>query len=430
MRVSDSRTSLKRLAAPHSWRNSARMIGTLVGMCLCVGNSFAAGDKQNKPGAIPLGPFDLIPGLDVQQGYDSNIFRNNLNKKSSWVTVNRPGFQLALERGLNRYALSYGLQGSVFWDSPQDNYVDHLVRGDAHVEVNRKNRFDLNAQLLHSHYQRGTYFSQGNIINTIDGPDEFHSYELGGKYIFGAEGAKGRIELDVDCLDLQFDNHLERTRKRNRRDLVVSPVFYFRVFPKTLLLTQFEYNRIDYPDATNPSSKLSGDKMRYMVGATWQQTAKTTGTVKVGYLQMEFEEPSLKSFSNVTWEANIKWRPLTYSVIALQASRNVIVTQGFGTSIAAQYYGLNWDHQWGYHLATELGVAYGELDHRGGNRKDNIASTGVELRYRMRRWLNFGLSYKYTDLQSTLSSYDYQGNVVMFSIFTNPQAKNYLEGIY
>jgi hypothetical protein len=430
MRVSDSRTSLKRLAAPHSWRNSARMIGTLVGMCLCVGNSFAVGDKQNKPGAIPLGPFDLIPGLDVQQGYDSNIFRNNLNKKPSWVTVTRPSFQLALERGLNRYALSYGLQGSVFWDSPQDNYVDHLVRGDAHVEVNRKNRFDLNAQLLHNHYQRGTYFSQGNIINTIDEPDEFHSYELGGTYSFGAEDAKGRIVLDVNYLDLQFDNHLERTRIRNRRDFVASPAFYFRVLPKTSLLTQFEYDRMDYPDATSISSKLSGDKMRYLVGATWQQTAKSTGTVKIGYLQMEFDDPRLESFSDVTWEANIKWRPLTYSVIALQASKNVMPTQGFGTSIDMQNYGANWQHQWSYRFASEVSVVRSELDNKGANRKDEVISAGAELRYRMRRWLNFGLSYKYTDLQSTQSNYDYQGNVVMFSIFTNPLAKNYLDGIY
>ncbi len=407
----------------------ARIIVSLC-LSLCATYSFGANEKRTKPGYIPIGPFDLFPMLDIRQGYDDNIFRNDLNKKPSWVTLIRPGFQFALERALNRYALSYGMQSTIFWDSPPDNFVDHLLRGDTHIELNRRNRFDFNAQLLYSHYQRGTYFSQGNLINAINEPDQFHTYELGGRYSFGAETARGQITLDVNYLDLQFDNHLERTRVRNRQDLTLSPSFFARIFPKTSLLAQFEYVQIDYPDAAGTLVDASGDKMRYLVGATWQQTAKTTGIVKVGYLQMNFDDPRQKSFSDFTWEADIKWRPLSYSSIVLQAVRNVFPTQGFGNSIVVQSYGVDWEHEWGYHFATQAGVNWRDYDNKGSRRKDEMLTTGLELRYRLRSWLNFGLSYSYSDLQSTQSTFDFQRNVVMFSIFTNPSAKRYLQNIY
>ena len=397
---------------------------------LFTGAVSATEEKKRKPGYIPLGPFDLIPMLDIQQGYDDNIFRNDLNKKSSWVTLTRPGFQLALEQALNRYALSYGFQSSIFWDSHRDDFVDHFLRGDAHVEVNRRNRFDLNGQLSYSHYQRGTFFSQGNLINLIKEPDQFHSYELGGKYTFGAEEAKGNVVLDVQYFDLQFDNHLERTRVRNRQDLVLSPAFHVRLFPKTAVLTQFEYTRTDYPDATAPPFNISGDKMRYLVGASWQQTAKTTGVVKIGYLQMEFDDPRNQSFSDVTWGVDLKWRPLTYSSITLQTVKNVFPTQGFGNSAASQIVSLSWEHEWSYHFATQMDFAHSDIDNKGSNRKDERLSAGFELRYRMRPWLNFGLSYDYSDLKSNQSIFDFQRNVVMFSVFTNPLAKSYLRGIY
>jgi hypothetical protein len=434
MRLSQWQEVLKRFLRRASIRGirpgkqSILMAGILLHMFS--GIILAAEDKRRKPGYIPLGPFDLIPMLDFRQGYDDNIFLYDREKRSSWITVTRPGLQLALERGLNRYSLTYGLQSSVFWDSPDDNFVDHWVRGDSHVELNSRNRFDLDAGFTHNHYQRGTYFAQAGLINTIKEPDQYHSFDVGGKYTYGAETAKGNIVLDVRYLDLEFDNHLERTRVRNRQDLVLSPSFYARLFPKTAVLTQFEYTRTDYPDATAPPFNISGDKMRYLVGATWQQTAKTTGVVKIGYLQMEFDDPRTESFSDVTWEADVKWRPLTYSSIVLQASKNVYPTQGFGNSAAIQSYQLSWEHEWSYHFATQLDFVHSDIDNKGSNRKDERLSAGLELRYRMRPWLNFGLSYDYSDLQSNQSIFDYQRNVVMFSIFTNPLAKSYLKGIY
>ena len=424
-------------------------------------------------GVVHLGPLDLTPTVQVQQAYNDNIFSNDLSRQASFVTTVQAGGQLSLARRLNRYALTYGLRSMTFSDSPADDYVDHFLSGSGHLDFNLRNRLDFSAQLNYNHTQRGTFFNPGNTftlgtltppdtgtaatgtdangtgdstgssaeaspppaIQTPTGqydvvgqgtvlnqplfitrqrePDQWHSYGFGGRYTYGRVDARGRIELSANYSTLKYDNNPERTAQWTRQDWVVSPAFYLRLTPRASLLTQLEYDRIEYPDAMQG---LDGDRVRYLVGATWQQTAKTSGSARVGYVQMMLDDSSLDTTGGASWDVGINWRPLRYSQVSLSATQNQNPAQGFGTTIAYRNYAAGWSHGWSPRISTTLSLGYSQIDYQTADRVDNQFSGGVGVGYQMKNWLNLGLSYNYTHLDSNQSVVDYQQNVVMFSL--------------
>jgi len=428
----------------------------------------------DRTGIIHVGPLDLTPTLQVQQAYNDNIFYNDLSRQSSLVTTLQAGGQLSLTRHLNRYAVSYGLRSTNYYDSPTDDYVDHFFSGSGHLDFNIRNRLDFSAQLNHNHTQRGTFFNPGNTftlgtltppdtgtaatgtdtngsgdstgsstaaspppptIQTPSGqydvvgqgtvlnqplfitrqrePDQWHNYGFGGRYAYGRIDAKGRIELSASYSTLKYDNNPERTAHWTRDDFVVSPTFYLRLTPKTSLLTQLEYNRIEYPDA---SGGLNGNRLRYLVGASWQQTAKTSGSAKVGYVQMVRDDAAMATQGGASWDLAVNWRPLRYSQVSLSASQNLNPAQGFGTTIAYRNYGAAWSHTWFPRISTSVALGYNEIDYQNANRVDNQFSTGLGISYQMRKWLNLGVNYNYAYLDSSQKIVNYQQNIVMFNL--------------
>jgi hypothetical protein len=54
----------------------------------------------------------------------------------------------------------------------------------------------------------------------------------------------------------------------------------------------------------------------------WEATAKTTGTVRVGWLDEKFADSLYPSFSSPNWDVAICWSPLAYSHFDLSTKRS------------------------------------------------------------------------------------------------------------
>lgn len=410
-----------------------------------------AAERTNSPVEIPVGPFDLRPLLEVSESYNDNIWSNNLLQKASMVTQIRSGFQLALERGLNRYALNYSFLSSQYHDSPHDNYVDQYVNGQAHVELTSRNRLDFNAGWTGNHYMRGTGFSQANFssnstthINANEAestqllplrPVAFQDVFAETVYRYGSKTSRANIELLARVDNISFNSTDIRYTQWDSTQVIVTPGFYYRVFPKTYATLQVENNLVAYSN-----HKINDyTKQRYLIGVKWEQSVKTQGSLRLGYLQQRFDYDYAPSpgFDDFTWDINVRWLPQTYSELNLNLNRDVYPTFGFGTSRLIETYGVNWQHHWTSRLSTTLSGTYYSVDNRGASRQDDIVSIGFDANYYLTRWLGVGINYAYRDQQSTGHSdppnsinynlYNYQQNVIMFYITGNPEIRKYIQ---
>jgi hypothetical protein len=356
--------------------------------------------------SMELGGMRFTPVLNLSESYDDNIRAVGAGAdESSWITTINPNFELAAQDRLNLYKLTYGFNSDTFHSSHDDNNVDHFLNAIAHMEYNARNRLDLNAG-----------YSKVEDINDTEGGfginDKYHTYNLGAVYGFGAKSATMNFEFGANQQWLRYDNDQRlgnglRVNEDQERDVTtLSGTAFYRVAPKTRALLEVRYNEYKYKLS---SSTLDSDAMAYLLGLTWEATAKTTGIAKFGYSNKEFDDSSRDDVNGSIWEVGVDWQPRTYSTFSLNTRRSTEEgSEGAEDAIDTTRTGINWKHDWTSRISTDVGYTYMEEDYQGISRKDETDEFGLGLSYNMRRWLDLGVGYTYQDVESKGSnSYAY-----------------------
>ena len=90
---------------------------------------------------------------------------------------------------------------------------------------------------------------------------------------------KGGWSWTLGATDKRYTNNREITQAFDVSTWDVAARFYYRIAPETRLLAEIRDTEYDYR-----SSPLDNSEQRYLLGATWDITAATSGTLKVGYV--------------------------------------------------------------------------------------------------------------------------------------------------
>lgn len=367
------------------------------------------------PAAIDAGPVSVVPMISAQVQYDDNLYSNSSNEQDDIITVLSPSVQLVAEDGLNAYRVTYQLSEGIYQDHSDDNYTDHNLSADAHFEFSQRSVLDLKAAYQKSHEARGTGLSgTGGIATSITSPLEYDIQTVGFDYMYGAPSATGRVQFYGDHLEREYQNFRAITKGRDNTEVTLGTIFFYKVMPKTSLLFEIRNKDIDYD--VDPASSLDSNTWKYLVGATWEGTAKTTGTIKLGFSDKDFDSASRKDVTTASWEAAVRWEPRTYSVVDISTSRSNVESNGTGDFIDTKNYNVNWNHAWSNIINTDLGLGFSNENYKGSNREDDTTSFNAGVNYDMRRWLTFGLGYKYSDIDSNLANTDYDKNLVMLTV--------------
>src|SRR5213075_2347476 len=141
-------------------------------------------------------------------------------------------------------------------------------------------------------------------------------------------GAQGRMELWYSDAVKRYTNNRATTFLSDRDTQELGGTFYWRVLPRTHVL--FEARRVEY-DYKDVTSRQDSTEDKYFVGATWEATAATSGTVKIGSTKKKFDVG--QSFTDTSWEALVTWSPRTYSRFDVYSSRQPTESTGLGAYI-------------------------------------------------------------------------------------------------
>jgi len=373
--------------------------------------AFASNAYAEEAASIPVGGMELIPSLLVGYGYDDNVWGTPGETVSSDFTTFSPKFILRADKGLNVHELSYTLFGEYFNDSHDDDHTDHLFRYDSHLDFNDRNRLDLNAGYTKAKARRDT---TNNFFG--ESGNQTDEYKVGGIYGFGALSGKGQLDLGANYSWLRYNNNYDtgsQTRLRERDVANLLATVYYRVAPKTRALAEVRYENFDY---TASDSRLNSDSYGILGGATWDLSAKTAGTVKLGYGKKSFDDNEVSQFDDgkFIWNVAATWLPRTYSTFTLD-SRSYYgegsITEAVIDTINTS---LDWKHSWSPYWSTNAKYSYITDDYEGSfnnGRKDKINDIDLGLNYRIARWMDVGAYYRYRDNNSNQSISDWDRNV-------------------
>jgi len=368
------------------------------------------------PGHIRWNGIDITPQLKTDIGYDDNVFREGsgaLKKKGSSFYSIDPSVEFKAQTGLSTYAVTLAAKDMNFNSQSDANYTDYGILGDIHQEFNSRNRLDVD-------WDYGVYHDAGSAIDGVNDKSapEFVRKKAGFVYGFGSMEAMARVDLFGSINKQDYEKNRGIREGLNRETKEYGATFYYRLMPKTNALFEVKQRDLSYDrkltDANNNGKSPGYDITSYLVGLSWDATAKTTGYAKIG---RRYRETDLRDTNNqkidkegyTGWEVGVSYMPVDHSVIQLSTVRDYgleydnpqddTFTKGTTTTLA-------WNHDWTSRIGTNVSYSYTDEEVQSAlatNNKDRKVKTfGVGVDWKVRRFVTLSLGYQNTDRDESL----------------------------
>ena len=364
---------------------------------------------------IQLGAATIYPTIGLGIGYDDNITLSPDNEISSWYYLISPAIRLQTGSKRNAFVFEYGLNYVDYKDSDFDDYTDHSFSALWQYEPTVRDEVSLRGRIELGHDRRGEglrEFFPGTLPREVD---KFEIYSLDAFYRHGADGARGRIQLEAGLTEKDYQNNRELTVLGDYDQVHFGGAFFWRVANKSSLLLEAGVSETDYQ-----FSERDNEQYFVGVGAEWEATARTEGRASYRYLEMNFDDDEQSSYSGSAWEVSVRWTPKVYSVVELSAVRETDVSFGGSNLLVRDEIDLSWRHEWRPRFATFLDAGLLDEDFDPGPREDEAFFYGLGASYAARYWLDIGLSFRHYDRDSSLSVFDYERNEFLLSFELSP----------
>jgi hypothetical protein len=383
-----------------------------------------SGGKADDTGAAPADPFSnrgnpmqfgsvmVYPSITVKYGYDDNITQSpdSANKANSSYEQYKAEIAADYETRGDKYGLTYTADIFRYNNSTRDDIENNTL------SLNGANNFTArNALNWRLGYTDG-FEPRGSTDVTGPDPNHYEDALASATYRYGAQDAKGRIEVDVSRNGRKYLNNRDITAKLDKDTDAYGARFYVRVMPKTQFLIEARQSDTEYrnPAAGGLEKDLDSKETSYRLGVTWDATAKTRGTFKIGQTQRDYQVR--QDFKGTTWDLNVNWSPKTYSKVDLTANRSVSDTtvSNLGTNyLLLTSYGVKWQHAWLERFRTDLGFTYLDTEYDGDVRRDKQRTVSAGLHYDFRRWMSIGTEFSYAKRDSTVDANDFNRRQAM-----------------
>lgn len=374
---------------------------------------------ESPPGSVPVGPMFAYPEIELSVKRDSNIaLVPDATRKADTIWILRPSVRLEAKKGVNIYDLTYRGEYGRFESQSTDDYENHDIGANANLTLDARNHLKLGLQYQDKVDPRGTL----NLAATPT-PNQYTQTGATGLYTYGAEDAKGKLELDGGYYDKHYvNNRALGTSALDHNNTNYGGTFLWRVMPKTYATFNLKQSVHDYVESTNT---LDSTNTFTLVGLRWEATAATSGKFSVGNLKKRFESTGKAAGrsdeSGLAWEGAINWKPRKYSTVDFITQRTVNDSTGLGDYTRNQTQQLLWTHAWTSRVSSKLSGSYATDKFSkapvaaagGADREDTTQSIGLKIDYRMKRWLTFGTEYTYGVRDSNDNNSDYKRNQLM-----------------
>ncbi|USE35311.1 hypothetical protein [Endozoicomonas sp. SCSIO W0465] len=372
-------------------------------------------------GHVNMGPVEVTPMAALAIGHDDNIFREGegeLADKSSTVVDVDASVAFKAQQGMSTYEAKLAAKNTSFTSVSDANFTDYGVTGLIHQEFNSRNRLDVDFDL-------GRYHDAGSTVDGADNKEapEFTRTKGGLKYGFGSTQAMMRADLFGNYNKQTYQEAAGEKEGSDRKSVEYVTTVFYRFMPKTDALVEIKQRELDYTNEQGAGYDITS----YLVGLSWEATAKTSGYAKLGRRYRDTSASDVDRQGYTGWEMGVSYMPVDHSVFQLSTSRDYGLesenpqtadfTQGTTSSVS-------WNHQWTGKISTNANYSFTdeEVQNRFGvSQKDRtINQFGLSVNWNVMRNVTVSLAYENSDRdesarQVAVDEDGYQRNVYMLS---------------
>jgi hypothetical protein len=356
---------------------------------------------------------DLVPSLQVGLKHDDNVVRSSSNEINSWVNTIAPALKAMLVDGADSYTVTAALNNARYFSSKQDDFTDGYLEAEARLSPASQHNFKLKANSSWLHEDRGTGVSEGRGL-LLDEVTNFNSQLFDGEYLYGAASSTGKIRLNSRYFNKKYDNFRDVTQYRDYDSTQFGGAFLYQTNGAVKVVASAATAEIDFKVLDLTGDRNNTDN-NYRVGIEWEFSSITSGELKLGYQDKNFDIAQREDFGGFAWEAILVWQPLTYSgfdVATGRRAKDVDAVNVLGDYIIETTYALGWNHQWSETLDSKLAYEYQTNDYNLSDRKDTGKVITLELNKQLLRWVKIKAFANIEDRTSTLGVIEFDRTVV------------------
>ena len=214
------------------------------------------------------------------------------------------------------------------------------------------------------------------------------------------------------------DNKYEGFWNANYNEHKIGTLLTYKLFAKLYTLTEFNIGK-----TTDDTDVLNSVFYESLIGVQFKETAKTTGSFKIGYRVRDYESEDLEQFQGVvlSLESKTQLTALTNVSVLLRRSQEEALF-----TVDSNFYELNsiyltLGRKLTSKIDTNISNYYQLLDFpatREGESDTKYFTIGfrVSMDYKIQEWLSTSLSYWYDDRTSSSENLGRKKNVITFTI--------------
>ncbi|MBL6993449.1 outer membrane beta-barrel protein [Desulfobacula sp.] len=368
------------------------------------------------------------PFIILEEVYTDNLFATNSNKKSSLITTIAPGVWLVFpgtkvkqlqidttitapgglhlsrikpEGGSRRYQSYFLYSPEFIFNSgySKHDHINHKAEALFQYNLNFGLSFDLIGVLNDREEVSGDglsdtlYRHQDNLIDFIT--------------TYDPPSNKFKLQLALSNYGLDYKDTVVSNRDRTDKSYGISA--FYKFWTKVDLFTEYNYSDIKFDSGTINDSIEN----RYYAGANWEITEKTNGLIKLGYIQKDFNSPSVTDQDGISFELRLQHefnpkRSLQATGFRKFHESDMAAASSFLSTGIDVTLGQKFTEKW----SASLGIFYKRNEYNGFDRNDDIFGFGPAIKFEPREWMFFDLGYFYYQSNSNYSFYDFDINQI------------------
>jgi len=348
-----------------------------------------AGVDPWAPLGIRAGSFLLLPSLDLSGGYNTSPERS-FGTPASPYFVATPELQVA--SNWERHSLTADIAGSYTWYASNDlipslnaPYLNSKI--DGRVDVSRDTQILLENRVIISTDNPGSPNLQTQLAQLPPNQDVGETLGLVQQFnrlTLTLKGTFDRATYDESVLtngttdtndDRNFDQYAGILRVGYEVDPGFKPFIETQV-DERIHDEQYDRNRLER-DSVGESVK---------VGSAVNLFGSLSGEMAVGYLQRDYQDPTLPNISGVIGDGSLIWQATPLTTAKLTATSQVYETVVDGASGEfSRDVALQVDHAFLTWLIGTWKAGYGNDNYVGSGLTDNRYFTSIGLTYKFNR---------------------------------------------
>lgn len=364
------------------------------------------------------GGFLLYPALNLTADYDSNIFATDTNKEGAFIFEERP--ELVVESNFPRHAL-YGraeLRNLNYANHSSEDRTDYYLNSGGRLDITRSTNIHADVEYQKDTEDRGSPDAIGVAVEPVD----FTRLQLLGEL----RHHPGKLSLDGGALyqEYRFDNvpliagGMQNNKDRDRDLLGGFGRVGYQLSPGYELFLLGLYSNIDYILPVDDNG-FNRDSNGYQVegGLRLELTNVIAGDVSVGYLNRDYDDPSLQTVNGVSTEVNVEWYVSRLTTVRIGGSRRVQeTTLNAASGYIDTAFDVAVDHEVLRNLILTAYVRYDKRKYEGITRDDDQYTASGRALYLLNRNVSVGVEYRHETRNSTTFGEDFSRHVVALTL--------------